>query len=195
MKRNLCVFCGSRFGRNPAYADAARSLARELVRRDWGLVYGGGRVGLMGVVASETLAVGGHVTGVIPHALAEKEIAQTDVTELILVDTMHERKTIMSDRASAFVAMPGGYGTCDELFEILTWAQLGIHAKPIGLLNVDGFFDPLLTWVDHMTQEDLLKPLYRKLILVEDQVNSLLDRIDAYRPDPALPTWIVKSDR
>src|SRR6187549_331832 len=151
--RHVCVFCGSQSGSNPLYTAAARELGAELAARGLALVYGGGRVGLMGEVASSTLAAGGRVVGVIPHALARKEIAQADCTELIVVDTMHERKALMADRADAFVALPGGYGTCDELFEIVTWSQLGIHRKPVAVLNVNGFFTPLLAWLDHVVNE------------------------------------------
>lgn len=191
----VCVFCGSRSGKHPAYAESAQEVGRALARRGWGLVYGGGRVGMMGAVATTTLEAGGEVVGVIPHSLAEKEIAQTDVTELIVVDTMHQRKEIMSDRADAFIALPGGYGTCDELFEILTWAQLGIHRKPVGLLNVNGFFDTLLAWLDHMQAEDFLRPVYRQLLIVEDNVDRLMDRLEAYRPDRSLPKWVAATER
>ncbi|HEY8505609.1 MAG TPA: TIGR00730 family Rossman fold protein, partial [Gemmataceae bacterium] len=132
--RRVCVFCGSKVGRRQDYAGAARALGEALVRRGWGLVFGGGRVGLMGVIAQTVLEGGGEVIGVIPRALSGKEIALHEVSELVVVDTMHQRKAVMADRSDAFVALPGGYGTCDETFEILTWAQLGIHRKPVGLL-------------------------------------------------------------
>src|SRR5262245_12742237 len=141
--RRVCVFCGSSAGNRPEYADAARHLGAALARRGLGLVYGGGHVGLMGVVADAVLRAGGEVIGVIPQALVERELAQAGLTRLEVVDTMHQRKARMADLADAFVALPGGFGTCDELFEILTWSQLGLHARPVGLLNVAGFFDPL----------------------------------------------------
>ena len=142
--KSLCVFCGSASGANPVYAEAAREMGTELARRSLALVYGGGRIGLMGDVAVAAIAAGGRVVGVIPERLAAKEIAFAEATELIVVNTMHARKALMADRSDAFVALPGGYGTLDELFEILTWAQLGIHAKPVGIINVAGFFTPLL---------------------------------------------------
>jgi hypothetical protein len=177
------------------YADAARDLGRALAGRNLALVYGGGRVGLMGVVASAALEAGGRVVGVIPHALAQKEIAQEDCTELVVVNTMHERKALMADRAGGFVALPGGYGTCDELFEILTWAQLGIHRKPVALLNVNGFFTPLLAWLDHVVSERLLKPRHRELLLVADTVPELLDRLTTWTPPAAEVKWVAPGER
>ena len=141
-----------------------RELGRELAARKLALVYGGGRVGLMGEVASATLAAGGTVVGVIPHSLALKEIAQEDCTELIVVNTMHERKALMADRSDAFVALPGGYGTCDELFEILTWRNSAFTASPVAILNTNGFFTPLLAWLDHIVTEGLLKTKHRDLL-------------------------------
>jgi uncharacterized protein (TIGR00730 family) len=193
--RTVCVFCGSAPGSNPAYAAAARALGGELARRNLGLVYGGGRVGLMGEVATATLAAGGTVVGVIPHALSGKEIAFAGATELVVVDTMHARKALMADRSDAFVALPGGYGTCDELFEIVTWAQLGIHRKPVGLLNVNGFFTPLLGWLDHVVREGLLKPKHRELLLVADTVPDLLDRLAVYVPPAPVFKWVEPGER
>lgn len=193
--RSVCVFCGSAPGSNPGYAAAARAVGAELARRGLGLVYGGGRVGLMGEVATAALAAGGAVVGVIPHALSAKEIAFAEATELVIVDTMHARKALMADRADAFVALPGGYGTCDELFEILTWAQLGIHRKPVGLLNVNGFFTPLLAWLDHVVAEGLLKPKHRGLLLVSESVPDLLDRLAAYTPPPPEVKWVEPGER
>jgi uncharacterized protein (TIGR00730 family) len=172
--KSVCVFCGSAAGTNPVYTATARELGRSLAARKLTLVYGGGRVGLMGQVAGSVLDSGGTVVGVIPHSLALKEIAQEDCTELIVVNTMHERKALMADRSDAFVALPGGYGTCDELFEILTWAQLGIHTKPVAILNANGFFTPLLAWLDHIVNEGLLRPKHRELLLVADTVPGLL---------------------
>lgn len=192
---SACVFCGSTSGTNPAYATAARELGAALAARGLALVYGGGRVGLMGQVASATLAAGGTVVGVIPHALALKEVAQDDCTELIVVDTMHERKAKMADRAGAFVALPGGFGTCDELFEILTWAQLGIHQKPVALLNVNGFFTPLLAWLDHVVSEGLLKAKHRELLLVREGVPELLDALTAWTPPEPQTKWVEADER
>jgi uncharacterized protein (TIGR00730 family) len=193
--KSLCVFCGSASGANPAYALAARELGAELVRRGAGLVYGGGRVGLMGEVATAVTAAGGTVVGVIPHALSAKEIAYADATELIVTDSMHSRKALMADRADAFLALPGGFGTADELFEILTWAQLGLHRKPVGLLNVNGFFTPLLAWLDHIVNEGLLKKKHRDVLLVSDSIPDLLDRMAAYRPPDVTMKWLLPDER
>jgi uncharacterized protein (TIGR00730 family) len=193
--QTVCVFCGSSSGVNPVYASTARDLGAELARRRLGLIYGGGRIGLMGEVATAVMSAGGTVVGVIPHALSGKEIAFTEATELIVVDSMHARKALMADRAGAFVALPGGFGTCDELFEILTWAQLGIHRKPIGLLNVGGFFTPLLGWLDYIVGEGLLKAKHRDLLLASDSVSELLDRLAAYRPPAPITKWIEPGER
>lgn len=173
MKR-VCVFCGSRRSVSERYRQAAAEFGRLLVHRGLGLVYGGGNIGLMGVVADAVLQAGGEVIGVIPDMLAEKELAHQGVTELLVVESMHARKAVMADRAAAFVALPGGFGTADELFEILTWRQLGIHSKPIGLLNVAGFFDPLLAWMDRMVADDFVKPQNRLHLEVESDGASLL---------------------
>ena len=193
--KTVCVFCGSASGKNPAYAVAARELGRTLAERGLGLAYGGGRVGLMGEVATATLAAGGEVLGVIPHALSHKEIAMAGCTELIVVDTMHARKSLMADRSDAFVALPGGFGTCDELFEILTWGQLGIHRKPVGLLNVNGFFTPLLVWLDHIVSEGLLKAKHRELVLVAETVPDLLTKLSEWVPPEATLKWIMPDER
>lgn len=193
--RTVCVFCGSAAGSDPAYALAARELGRGLAARRLGLVYGGGRVGLMGEVATAALAAGGEVLGVIPHALSHKEIALAECTELVVVDTMHARKALMADRADAFVALPGGYGTLDELFEIVTWAQLGIHKKPVGLLNVNGFFTPLLAWLDHVVAEGLLKPKHRELLLTADAVPDLLAALAAWVPPVPVTKWVEPEER
>lgn len=187
--KRLCVL------RVGAWIEPAVRDRRALAARGLALVYGGGRVGLMGVVASATLEAGGEVVGVIPHSLALKEIAQEDCTELVVVDTMHERKALMADRAGAFVALPGGYGTADELFEILTWAQLGIHRKPVALLNVNGFFTPLLAWLDHVVAEGFLRPKHRKLLLVADTVPALLDALAAWSPPEPTTKWAKPEER
>jgi uncharacterized protein (TIGR00730 family) len=193
--QSVCVFCGSAPGTNPLYATTAREHGRALAERKLGLVYGGGRVGLMGQVAGSVLDSGGTVVGVIPQALAVKEIAQEDCTELIVVNTMHERKALMADRSDAFVALPGGYGTCDELFEILTWAQLGIHRKPVAILNVNGFFAPLLAWLDHIVSEGLLRPKHRELLLVADTVSKLLDALANWTPPESTTKWVGPEER
>jgi uncharacterized protein (TIGR00730 family) len=191
--RTVCVFCGSRAGARPAYAQAARRLGAALVARGMDLVYGGGHVGLMGVVADAVLAAGGRAGGVIVQSLVDRELAHAGLTELLVVETMHQRKALMAERADAFVALPGGYGTGDELFEILTWAQLGFHARPIGLLNTAGYFDPLLVWLDHMVREDFLRPKHRDLLLVADDADRLLDRLQQFQPQPTEAKWTEKT--
>ncbi len=174
---NVCVFCGSRSGSPAVYADAARHLGTLLAGRGVGLVYGAGHIGLMGVLADAALAAGGRVIGVIPKKLVDRESAHHALTELLVVDTMHQRKALMAERSDAFLALPGGYGTLDETFEILTSAQLGLHAKPVGLLNVAGFFDGLLAWLDHAGREGFLKPKHRDLLAVDDDADRLLHRL------------------
>jgi uncharacterized protein (TIGR00730 family) len=193
--RRLCVFCGSSAGGRPEYAAAARELGALLARHGLGLVYGGGHVGLMGVLADAVLAGGGEVIGVIPQALMDRELAHPGLTELRVVGTMHQRKALMADLADGFAALPGGYGTGDELFEILTWAQLGLHARPIGLLNTAGYFDALLAWLDHMVREQFLRPEHRRLLLAADNPAALLDLLR--QPPPAEPVgkWITPADR
>jgi uncharacterized protein (TIGR00730 family) len=171
----LCVFCGSRPGNNAAFADAARDIGRGLVQRGWGLVYGGGHIGMMGVLADAVLASDGAVIGVIPRSMVERELAHPGLKDLRLVGTMHERKALMADLSSAFLALPGAYGTLDELFEILTWRQLKLHDKPIGLLNTAGYYDPLLTWIDRALEADFLKPKYRDLLIVDGDPQQILD--------------------
>ena len=191
----LCVFCGSRSGTNPAFVEVARQLGEALARRGVTLIYGGAKVGLMGEVALTTLRAGGVVVGVIPHSMTSKEIACEEVTELIVVKTMHERKALMADRADAFVALPGGWGTCDELFEILTWAQLGIHTKPVAVLNVSGFFDPMLAWADRMMDDGLLRLKHRDLLIVASTVPELFEKIAAYNPGTGIEKWATPEER
>jgi uncharacterized protein (TIGR00730 family) len=193
--QHICVFCGSASGTNPEFTRAARTLGEELARRSLTLIYGGGRIGLMGEVATAATQHGGQVVGVIPQLLSQKEIAYEAATELVIVDSMHTRKAMMADRADAFVALPGGYGTCDELFEILTWAQLGIHAKPVGLLNVGGFFTKLLEWLDHITHEGLLKSRHRELLIVRDTVPELLDAMAKWQPVEPVVKWMPPEGR
>jgi len=184
-KRQICVFTGSRHGAMPAYADAAKQLARGLVKRGFGLVYGGGNVGLMNVIADAVLELGGHVTGVIPDSLVSKEVAHRGLSDLRVVQSMHERKALMAESSNGFIAMPGGIGTMEELFEVLSWAQLGLHEKPCGLLNVARYYDPLVEFLDRAVTQDFLKPKHRALLLVESDSAILLDRFDEMLAAPA----------
>ena len=181
MKR-VCVFCGSNAGIREEYRIAAQTLASALARRGLGLVYGGGNVGLMGMLADSMLQAGGEVIGVIPHSLVAKEVAHHGVTELRVVDTMHQRKALMNELSDAFIALPGGFGTLDEFFEILTWSQLGIHSKPSGLLNVSGYYDSLLAMLDHAVNERLLRPAHRELVIADTDANALLQRLVSFAP-------------
>jgi uncharacterized protein (TIGR00730 family) len=174
----VCVYAGSSAGARPQYADAARELARTLCARRRGIVFGGGRIGLMGVLADQALALGGEVIGVIPRHLMEREVAHASLTDLHVVATMHERKALMAQLAEAFVALPGGIGTLEELVEMLTWAQLGLHAKPIGLVNVDGYYDSLLAFLGHAVGEGFLTPAHRELLAVSSDPDQLLDELD-----------------
>ena len=169
----------------PAYADAAKQLARGLVERGFGLVYGGGDVGLMNVIADAALGLGGHVTGVIPDSLVSKEVAHLGLSDLRVVQSMHERKALMAELSNGFIAMPGGIGTMEELFEVLSWAQLGLHEKPCGLLNVAGYYNPLVEFLDRAVTQDFLKPKHRALLLVESEPAILLDRFDEMLAAPA----------
>jgi uncharacterized protein (TIGR00730 family) len=178
LQGRICVFTGSSRGTRADYADAARRLARQLVERGYGLVYGGGNVGLMGVIADAVLAGGGIVTGVIPDALVSQEVAHRGLSELRVVQSMHERKATMAELSEGFIAMPGGIGTMEEFFEVLSWAQLGLHDKPCGLLNVGGYYDPLIRFMNHAVDQQFLKPKHRMLLLVEEEADRLLDRFD-----------------
>lgn len=180
--RRVCVFCGSSPGRRPVYAEAARRLGREMVERDWELVYGGGRVGLMGAVAEAVLQAGGRAIGVIPHALMVREQGHEGLSDLRVVDSMHERKALMGELSDAFVAMPGGLGTLEELFEVVTWAQLGIHAKPCGLLNLEGYFDRLVDLLDHQVNEGFVRQVNRDMFLVEPDPSAMLTRLENHQP-------------
>jgi hypothetical protein len=192
MKR-LCIFCGSNAGADPAYARAARELAALLARQGLGLVYGGGNVGLMGIVADAALAHGGEVIGVIPQALVDKELAHQRLSRLHVVHSMHERKALMAELADAFIALPGGYGTLEEFCEIVTWAQLGLHRKPCGLLNVAGYYDPFLAQIGHAVKARFVRAENRELIVVDAQPAALLQRLRRTRP-PAVPKWIGKDE-
>lgn len=176
----ICVYCGSRPGENPAFRSAATSFGRLLVDRGLGLVYGGGNVGLMGAVADSVLAAGGEAVGVIPEALSEREVAHQRLTELHVVDSMHTRKRRMVDLADGFVALPGGFGTLEELVEVLTWAQLGFHDDPCGLLNVAGYYDGLVSFFDAQVDAGFVEPEHRDLLTVTDDPVDLLDRFEAY---------------
>ena len=187
--RRVCVFCGSAAGRDPAHADAARRLAGALAARGVGIVFGGGSVGLMGVLADEALAAGAEVIGVIPHGLVAREVAHRGVRDQRVVPTMHARKALMAELADAFVALPGGIGTLEELFEVWTWAQLGIHRKPLGVLNTRGYYDPLLAFVDRGIAAGFVRPEYRRFLLVASEPEALLDGLARHAP-PAVAAWI-----
>lgn len=180
----VCVFCGSSPGARPAYLNAARRLGRTLAQREIGLVYGGADIGLMGAIADAVLEAGGTVDGVIPRSLVDREIAHQGVTRLHIVETMHERKALMSDLADAFAALPGGMGTLDELAEAITWGQLGIHDKPCGLLDVDGYFDGFLAFLDRAVEDGFLAPAYRTRLVVASDPDELLDGLAAAKPLP-----------
>ncbi len=188
MKR-VCVFCGSSSGANPLYVEAARRMGVTLARRGIGLVYGGGGVGLMAAVADAALSAGGEVIGVIPRALQLRELAHSGLTTLHVVGSMHERKAKMAELAQGFVALPGGMGTLEEFAEVLTWAQLGLHERPCGLLDVAGYYRPLVAFFDHAEAEGFLKPEHRKLVLVADDPDALVDLFLAWKP-PGLRKWI-----
>lgn len=182
--QSICLFCGSNKGTRAAYEQAACELGQTLAQRDIALVYGGGNVGLMGTAADAALAAGGRVIGVIPGFLREKELAHQGLSELHVTQTMHERKALMEDLSGGFVALPGGFGTYDELFEMLTWGQLSVHSKPIGLLNVDGFFDPLLAMIRHGVAEGFVAEGNLQLFVVAATIDELLAKMNAYRPAP-----------
>jgi uncharacterized protein (TIGR00730 family) len=181
MLNRLGVFCGSRVGNNPLFVEAAQQLGRCLASRRIGLVYGAGHIGLMGVLADAVLHAGGEAIGVIPQALVDRELAHPSLTKLHVVAGMHERKALMAALSDAFLALPGAYGTADETFEMLTWNQLKIHDKPVGLLNVAGFFDPLLAWIDRCIADDLLKPRYRKFLVTAPDVDTIVQQLMAAR--------------
>lgn len=180
--KSICVYCGSSFGNQPVYADAARALAAVMVENNIGLVYGGGKVGLMGVIADEILRLGGEATGVIPQALMEKEVGHSGLTHLHIVQNMHERKAKMAELADGFVAMPGGLGTLEELFEILTWAQLGFHQKPVGVLNVDGFYDGLIAFLQNQVRCGFVKADQAELMLHAPTASMLMQQLRSFVP-------------
>ena len=180
--KSLCVYCGSSIGASPVYADAARMLAKAMVEDNISLVYGGGNVGLMGIIADEVMRQGGEATGVIPKALMDKEVGHIGLTRLHIVKDMHERKALMADLSDGFIAMPGGIGTLEELFEVFTWSQLGLHDKPIGLLNVQGFYDGLIAFLRHIVDERFLKTEQASLLIHEADAFVLVDRLKTYVP-------------
>lgn len=194
MLKRICIFCGSSPGTQPIYAETAQIVGKTLAQQGLTLVYGGGNVGLMGIVADATLEHGGQVIGVIPHGLAEKEVAHHQLTELHIVKSMHERKAMMADLADGFIALPGGFGTYDEFCEILTWAQLGIHQKPCGLLNVADFYTPLLAFFDHSVQQGFIRAEHRHSILVAADIQSLLTQFEQYQPIN-LDKWVKNLER
>ncbi len=189
--KSLAVFCGSRNGASDVYVEGAKKLGRELANRKITLVYGGSSVGMMGAVADSVLESGGQVIGVMPSFLDHKERSHKNLSELIIVDSMHERKAKMSDLAEGFMALPGGPGTLEEFFEIFTWAQLGLHQKPLGLLNINHYFDPLVVLFNHITDEQFMDEKYRSFALVDDDANGLLDQFIQFEP-PTVKTYMTE---
>jgi uncharacterized protein (TIGR00730 family) len=187
--RRLAVFCGSNPGARPAYLEAAHKFGRLLAERGIGIVYGGSSVGLMAALADSALDDLGDVIGVIPRVLVEREVANTSLTDLRVVDSMHQRKALMAELADGFVALPGGIGTLEEFFEVWTWGQLGMHAKPCGLLNISGYFDPLIAFLDHAVEEKFVRDVHRSMVIVESDPEMLLERFAAYVP-PRVVKWI-----
>ena len=192
--RRICVFCGSNLGFSPAYRAAAATVGALLARREIELVYGGGDIGLMGVLANTVLDEGGRVIGVIPESLIAKEVGHQGLTELRAVGSMHVRKALMADLSDGFIALPGGYGTFEEFCEVVTWSQLGLHAKPCGLLNVEGYYDPLLALFDHAVKEGFLRSENRRLVLEDGNPQQLFEKMSAFRA-PAVDKWITGDER
>jgi uncharacterized protein (TIGR00730 family) len=189
MAKRICVFCGSSPGARPSYAENAKSLARHLAANRITVVYGGGNVGLMGTLADATLEAGGEIIGVIPQALLNRELSHTRIPDLRVVGSMHERKAMMAELSDAFIAMPGGFGTFEEFCEVLTWTQLGLHRKPCGLLNVEGYYDPMLSLFDHAVAEQFVKPAHRQMVISESSPELLVDRLLKYEL-PVVSKWI-----
>jgi uncharacterized protein (TIGR00730 family) len=187
--QSICVFCGSSVGNDPAFRQAAETLGRALVQRNITLVYGGGNIGLMGVIADQVMRDGGRVIGVIPQRLVEKELAHHGISDLRVVGSMHERKALMAELAEGFIALPGGYGTIEEFSEVLTWGQLGLHAKPMGMLNVSDYFEHFLRFLDHAVEVRLLRPEHRRLVLEAASAEALLQSMLDWQATP-LPKWI-----
>ncbi|MEG0928516.1 TIGR00730 family Rossman fold protein [Chryseobacterium sp.] len=191
--KSITVFCGSSFGTDEIYREQAFLLGQTLAKQDIQLIYGGADVGLMGVVADGTLSENGKATGVLPHFLQSKEIAHKNLTELILVETMHERKTKMNNLCDGVIVLPGGYGTLEEFFEMITWAQLGLHKKPIGVLNIDGFYDDLISLVQNMVDKGFLKQVNRDMLLISENIDDLLEKMKNYEA-PTVGKWISKEE-
>lgn len=189
--QSLCVYCGASAGNSPVYAEAAGQLAASLVKNQIALVYGGGHVGLMGKIADAVLAQGGRVTGVIPQALMETEVGHHHLTELIIVKDMHERKAMMAELSDGFIAMPGGIGTLEELFEVLTWSQLGFHEKPVGLLNTADFFDGLISFLQHQVAQGFLKPEHVELLLMDADPNQLITKLQNFEMKAGI-SWLSR---
>jgi len=192
MKR-VCVFCGSSSGESPVYLEAATRVGEILAREGLGLVYGGSRVGLMGRLADSVLEHGGEVIGVIPRALVNREVAHGGLTELRIVGSMHERKAVMAELSDAFIALPGGLGTLEELFEVVTWSQLGLHQKPSGVLDVRGYYQPLIAFLDHAVNEGFLATQHRRMIMLEEDPDALVARLREYEA-PVVPRWIAAGE-
>jgi uncharacterized protein (TIGR00730 family) len=190
----VCVYCGSSPGASPVYTEAARAFGRALVAADLGLVYGGGKVGLMGVIADTVMAEGGRAIGVIPELLVNKEVGHDGLSELHVVPDMHHRKKMMADLSDAFVAMPGGAGTLEELFEVYTWAQLGYHHKPVAVLNIDGFYDPLISLLQHTVREGFMRQTYFDLLQIDSDPAALIEKLERYRA-PAQDKWSDMRER
>ncbi len=189
--KSVLVYCGASPGKNPVYRETAVALGLELVRRNIRLIYGGGSLGLMGAVSDTVMKNGGYVTGIIPHFLDKMEVGNPDLTEVRRVDTMHQRKSLMEELCDGVITLPGGFGSMDELFEILTWAQLGLHQKPVGLLNVNGFYDPLIMQINKMVEEGFLREENRELLVISHNISDLLSQMEQYRPVPVLK-WLEK---
>jgi uncharacterized protein (TIGR00730 family) len=192
--RRLCVFCGSSPGARPAYGEAAEEFGRILVAEGIGVVYGGGKVGLMGRLADAVLAEGGEVIGVLPQALVAKEIGHPGVDDLRVVGSMHERKALMADLSDGFVALPGGLGTVEELFEVYTWSQLGLHRKPCALLDVDGYYEGLASFLTHAVEERFLREDHRAMLIVDHEPRALVDRLRRFEPGAIVPKWIDRGE-
>ena len=191
--KRVCVFCGSATGNRPAYQQAAIDIGAALARNNFELVYGGGHVGLMGVVANAVLMNGGRAIGVIPEHLAARELAHKELTELRVVASMHERKAMMEELSDAFIALPGGYGTFEEFCEMLTWGQLGLHRKPCGLLNVDGFYDAFIAMIENAVREGFVHPEHRQLVLDDSNPDALIQRLCEFKP-PTITKWIDRDE-
>ncbi|SNY92756.1 hypothetical protein SAMN04515647_3025 [Cohaesibacter sp. ES.047] len=193
--KSICVFCGSSWGRSKEFEVAAVALSREIAQRGYKLVYGGSSVGLMGICADAALSAGGEVIGILPNALKRKEIDHAGLSELILVDSMHERKARMVELSDGFVSLPGGIGTMDELFEVWTWAMLGWHDKPSALLNVNGYYDDLVRFLDKTAEEQFVKQPHRDMLIIDHDAKSVLDRMEGYTPPGDIPKWIKRESQ